>query len=978
MNCRTLAGQLRRVLLLCSLLVLCLSTPAHAQLWSGILDPSRAVDWSQAGIPGGIPTRTTICATLNPGATPAQINSAIASCPAGQVVFLTAGTYNISGGITFNGQSNVTLRGAGPDKTFLVFSGSNGCGGLGADICVINPTGYGPGGFLPAGNTANWTAGYAKGTTQITLGNVAGLSAGSIIVLDQLDDTSDNGGVFVCQTNPGCATENPGGQGRSGRGQMQFVRVTAIVGNVLTITPGLYMPNWRSSQSPGAWWTGPQAESDGVEDLSMDHTNTTGNSGVYFFNAHNGWLKNVRSMNAKRNHVWLYQSAHIQVQDNYFYGTQNAASQSYAIESYGSADNLVQNNIFQHVTAPMVIDNTEGTVFAYNYSTDDYYNVSGWMIPSIVIHAGGVGMILFEGNDGSGLEADAIHGTSDFVTGFRNVWLGWEPGKTQQTVPVHLYAFHRYFNLLGNVLGRTGTHTQYEDAAPSGTNGDASIYTLGWSGNESTFTGVPDDTLVKTTLMRWGNYDVVTGTSRFVVSEVPSVLSQFANPVPPNNILPASLYLSAKPSWFGSGTWPPIGPDVTGGQDPTGHAYNIPSKLCYNNTAKDANGILLFNANNCYNTAPDTTPPTVSLTAPANGAAVSGAAVTISATASDNGGVAGVQFKLDGVNLGAEDSVAPYSVTWNTTLATPGTHTLTAVARDAVGNTATSAAVGVTVDNTPPLISTVSASSISSAGAIITWATNEAGDSQVDYGLTTAYGSSTPLNTSLLTAHAMTLTGLLATTTYHYRVKSRDAAGNLATSADFTLTTLIDTAPPTVSITSPLNGTTVSSTITVSATATDNVGVVGVQFQLDGANVGAEVTAAPYTLSWNTATASNGLHTLTAVARDAAGNTATATAVSVTVGSTSPLISTVSASNVSSSGATITWTTNETSTTQVEYGLTPAYGNATVLNTNLVTSHSQALSGLARNTWYHYRVKSQDAAGNLAASGDFVFKTKRK
>src|SRR5439155_11914630 len=82
--------------------------------------------------------------------------------------------------------------------------------------------------------------------------------------------------------------------------------------------------------------------------------------------------------------------------------------------------------------------------------------------------------------------------------------------------------------------------------------------------------------------------------------------------------------------------------------------------------------------------------------------------------------------------------------------------------------------------------------------------TNEACDSQVDYGLTTAYGNSTPLNLSLLTAHAVTLTGLLATTTYHYRVKSRDAAGNLATSADFTLTTLLggtDSTPPTVSIT---------------------------------------------------------------------------------------------------------------------------------------------------------------------------------
>src|SRR5438093_8014072 len=100
MNCRTLAGQLRRVLLLCSLLVLCLSTPAHAQLWSGILDPSRAVDWSQAGIPGGIPNQTTVCATLNPGATAAQINSALAACPSGQVVFLNAGTYNLSGPIS--------------------------------------------------------------------------------------------------------------------------------------------------------------------------------------------------------------------------------------------------------------------------------------------------------------------------------------------------------------------------------------------------------------------------------------------------------------------------------------------------------------------------------------------------------------------------------------------------------------------------------------------------------------------------------------------------------------------------------------------------------------------------------------------------------------------------------------------------------------------------------------------------------------
>src|SRR2546426_9485583 len=96
----------RTTLLLCSLILLCLSTPTHAQLWSGIIDSSRAIDWSQAGVTGGIPNRTTICATLNPGATATQINSAIASCPAGQVVFLNAGTFNLSAGIDFAGKSN--------------------------------------------------------------------------------------------------------------------------------------------------------------------------------------------------------------------------------------------------------------------------------------------------------------------------------------------------------------------------------------------------------------------------------------------------------------------------------------------------------------------------------------------------------------------------------------------------------------------------------------------------------------------------------------------------------------------------------------------------------------------------------------------------------------------------------------------------------------------------------------------------------
>ncbi|HEV8700769.1 MAG TPA: LamG-like jellyroll fold domain-containing protein, partial [Candidatus Polarisedimenticolia bacterium] len=93
------------------------------------------------------------------------------------------------------------------------------------------------------------------------------------------------------------------------------------------------------------------------------------------------------------------------------------------------------------------------------------------------------------------------------------------------------------------------------------------------------------------------------------------------------------------------------------------------------------------------------------------------------------------------------------------------------------------------LDTTPPILSAVAASSLSDTGATITWTTNEPADTQVEYGSTSAYGSSTSLNGSLLTNHSQSLGGLVPSTLYHYRVKSRDAAGNLAVSPDFSFTT---------------------------------------------------------------------------------------------------------------------------------------------------------------------------------------------
>ncbi len=98
----------------------------------------------------------------------------------------------------------------------------------------------------------------------------------------------------------------------------------------------------------------------------------------------------------------------------------------------------------------------------------------------------------------------------------------------------------------------------------------------------------------------------------------------------------------------------------------------------------------------------DATAPSVSLTSPVGGATVSGSAVTVSANASDNVAVASVQFKLDGNNLGAADTSSPYSITWNTTSVSNGSHVLTAVATDSSNNTATSSSVTVTVNNSSP------------------------------------------------------------------------------------------------------------------------------------------------------------------------------------------------------------------------------------------------------------------------------------
>ena len=282
-------------------------------------------------------------------------------------------------------------------------------------------------------------------------------------------------------------------------------------------------------------------------------------------------------------------------------------------------------------------------------------------------------------------------------------------------------------------------------------------------------------------------------------------------------------------------------------------------------------------------TVPDTTPPTASITSPAGGATVSGT-ITVSANASDNVGVVGVQFQLDGANLGAEDTTAPYAVTWDTGTAAAGNHSLRAVARDAAGNTGVAAAVTVTVrDTVPPTVSITSPAAGATVSGSVTVSASASDNTgvagvqfQLDGAALGAEDTTAPYSMAWDTSGA-------SQGTHSLGAVARDAAGNTALAAAVSVTVSNDATPPTVSITAPSSGATVQGTVSVSATATDNVAVAGVQFKLDGASLGTEVTTAPYSVSWDSTTTTSGNHVLTAVARDSGNNTATSAAVTVSV-----------------------------------------------------------------------------------------------
>ncbi|MEI8010888.1 MAG: dockerin type I domain-containing protein [Candidatus Omnitrophota bacterium] len=536
------------------------------------------------------------------------VQNAVNSCPANQVVYFPAGTYNLSSPIYIN-QNPVVLRGAGPGATIL----------LATSILFSTSQGSYPSGF----NTT--PAAFSKGQQTITVTSTAGLQAGQIIVLDQPNDPS-----FV---NPaGNEGLNSGGQmaatetqawGGSGRVQIQVNQVTAINGNTVTLdTPVTFTGQSQGALNPRIWWLnyytsrGPAQYLNyaGVEHMTINGVNGGDNWLVNFMMCANCWVKGVEFLNPRRAAIgygwWSYRG---EFRDNYFSGGTGTGPGKYSIELDWASSSLVENNIINQV-GPIVTDYpVSGNVIGFNYIIPAR---DTWQWSGIEPHISHTFANLYEGNVTVLLTIDNIWGSGSNDTVFRNRLTGYQP--TNQAYNnrqcLCIEAQHLYESVMGNVLGYSGFTIKYQSTPEVNIGRDKLIYSIGlWNaaggvvhppgGVSSIDTGAVN---TLNTLYRWGNYDVVNGSTQWDINEVPAdVTTGLVGP--PESQLPASLYYPDIPSWWatpwGNPAWPPIGPGVTGGSDPSagsasGMVDQIPAQLCFNHQDLINGGT--FNPAACY------------------------------------------------------------------------------------------------------------------------------------------------------------------------------------------------------------------------------------------------------------------------------------------------------------------------------------------------------------------------------------------
>lgn len=576
------------------------------------ISSTRMVDWTQAGIPGGIPDANwPVYETLSPsGGTDdsVMIQDAINAAPAGSVIVLNPGTYKIDrsskvcpgktddyatgvyeAGLCLTDKS-VVLRGAGPNETIIDYSG--GASGISMGETYISASQMK---MVPITSSAT------QGSTQITVQSASGITTGSYIVVTQLNPTDTDGNPLVNASGyDGCSYCN---NGNPNYAMTQVARVTAVSGDTLTLQEPLY---YTYNDSPSIYAL-PMIQNVGLEDLRLDATGASGEATEYkninMEACAYCWVYNVESDNAvDQADMYLSNTYGADIENNYFdHGYDHDSGESYMVflEFMDSSD-LVQNNIIQDGRHATPLSGGSGNVIAYNYEFDDYMGEYPNSLPETQSHGAEPFMNLYEGNVTPDVDLDFAHGGGNDQTLFRN-YVNLTDTDPQTSAPMtggiiamNIAYYQNYMNVVGNVLGEYGstcTAGTYETDSPtSKVNGV--IYQTGYydDGGGSS----PNSTLsakVAQTLIRGGNWDCKTN-SVVWNSNVPSGGGS-ASTYLSQQTLPASLYLTAEPSWYSTSgaVWPAINTAAST------MVNLIPAQICYDSGPGSGNA---FNPAGCY------------------------------------------------------------------------------------------------------------------------------------------------------------------------------------------------------------------------------------------------------------------------------------------------------------------------------------------------------------------------------------------
>jgi len=361
----------------------------------------------------------------------------------------------------------------------------------------------------------------------------------------------------------------------------------------------------------------------------------------------------------------------------------------------------------------------------------------------------------------------------------------------------------------------------------------------------------------------------------------------------------------------------------------------------------------------------ESVPPLVSISSPAPSTSVSGTVMVVAA-ATDNKGVTGVEFYLNGV-LQSTDNTAPYTYNWDTSSLGTGMYTLMAKAFDEAGNVGQSEVmVAVAGDTTPPAVDISAPGNnvqVSGTVTISGSASDNTGVTKMelyDNGALVFAGNQTPFSYNWNSVTAANGSHLLT-------VKAFDVAGNIG-SATVSVQVVNDFSAPVVAIASPANGGTVGATVNVSATATDDIGVTLVEFYVDGILQSSD-NSAPYGFNWNTAALANGPYSVIAKAYDAAGRIGQSASVSVIVSNdtTAPVVSIASPAANSTVSGTVSVAANASdnvAVTKVDFYLDGVYKATAVSAPYSYTWNTTA----SANGAYTLTAKAYDAASNIGQS----------